>query len=158
GLAAVKVELVQGSRVEALAERRYAPRRPWAFWGPRKTDDEIAVDVGRDVQPALTTGEATIRATATRAPACLRSPHPAARDLTLPDRLTPPGLSILSTQHYAAQGGSGAVVYRVGETSVKDGVQAGDWWSPGQPLPGGGPRDHFALYAIPYTLTSPREI
>jgi murein DD-endopeptidase MepM/ murein hydrolase activator NlpD len=158
GLGVIKVELVQGNRVDTLAERGHAPRPPWAFWGPRRTDDEIAVEVGRDVQPALTTGEATIRVTATRPRAWLRAPDPVVRELTLPVRLTPPSLSILSTQHYAAQGGSGAVVYRVGETSVKDGVKAGDWWSPGRPLPGGGAHDRFALYAVPYTLTNPREI
>jgi murein DD-endopeptidase MepM/ murein hydrolase activator NlpD len=158
GLSSAKVELVQGNRVDSVAERRYAPRAPWAFWGPRQTQDELVVEVGRDVQPALAAGEATVRVTAGRARAWLRSPEPVVRELQLPVRLTPPSLSVLSIQNYAAQGGSGVVVYRTGETSVTDGVKAGDWWSPGQPLAGGGPRDRFALYAVPYTLENPREI
>jgi len=51
---------------------------------------------------------------------------------------------------YGSQGGCEAVVYRVGETSVKDGVKAGAWFFPGFPLPGGGPQDRFALFAVPY--------
>jgi murein DD-endopeptidase MepM/ murein hydrolase activator NlpD len=158
GLASLEVELVQGTRRETLAERHYAPRSPWAFWGPRTTRDELAVEVGRDVQPALAAGEATIHVTAGRARSWLRTPEPVVRELTLPVRLTPPALSVLSIQNYAAQGGSGVVLYRVGETSARDGVKAGDWWSPGTALAGGGPRDRFALYAVPYTLESPRDI
>ena len=41
-----------------------------------------------------------------------------------------------STFHYVTQGGCEAVVYRVGEGAVQDGVQAGDWWFPGFPMPG----------------------
>jgi murein DD-endopeptidase MepM/ murein hydrolase activator NlpD len=44
------------------------------------------------------------------------------------------------------------VVYRVGETAVKDGVSAGAWFFPGFPLPGGGPQDRFALFAVPYDM------
>jgi murein DD-endopeptidase MepM/ murein hydrolase activator NlpD len=42
------------------------------------------------------------------------------------------------------------VVYRVGPTSRRDGVGVGEWWFPGQALPGGGPQDRFALYGVPY--------
>ena len=44
------------------------------------------------------------------------------------------------------------VVYTVGERSVKDGVQAGEYFFPGFPLPGGGERDRFALFAVPYNM------
>jgi murein DD-endopeptidase MepM/ murein hydrolase activator NlpD len=36
---------------------------------------------------------------------------------------------------------------------VKDGVQAGDWWFPGYPLPGGDDQDRFALFAAPYDMS-----
>src|SRR6185369_8192217 len=62
----------------------------------------------------------------------------------------PPTLERLSTQVYVAQGGSEVVTYRVGETAVRDGVQAGNWFFPGYPLPGGGPHDRMALFAMPY--------
>jgi murein DD-endopeptidase MepM/ murein hydrolase activator NlpD len=58
----------------------------------------------------------------------------------------------MSIAVHAAQGGSEAVVYRVGETAVRDGVRAGEWWFPGHPLPGGGERDRFALFAVPYDV------
>ena len=44
----------------------------------------------------------------------------------------------------------------LGEGSVRDGVQSGDWWFPGYPLPGGGKQDRFAIFAIPYDMAEPR--
>jgi murein DD-endopeptidase MepM/ murein hydrolase activator NlpD len=57
---------------------------------------------------------------------------------------------VLSGFHYAAQGGCEAVVYRVGEGAVRDGVQSGAWWFPGYPVPGPDRGQRFALFAIPY--------
>ena len=37
----------------------------------------------------------------------------------------------------------------VGNTSAH---QAGDWWFPGFPLPGGGPLERFALFGVPHDL------
>jgi murein DD-endopeptidase MepM/ murein hydrolase activator NlpD len=67
-------------------------------------------------------------------------------------------LHITSIQTYLAQGGCEAVVYRVGESAVRDGVQAGDWWFPGYPMPGSGKQDRFALFAGPYNLDQPEKI
>jgi len=44
------------------------------------------------------------------------------------------------------------VVYRVGPSAVRDGVQAGDAWFPGYPLPGGDEQARFALFAVPYDM------
>jgi murein DD-endopeptidase MepM/ murein hydrolase activator NlpD len=46
----------------------------------------------------------------------------------------------------------------VGETATRDGVQAGESFFPGFPLPGGGPRDRFALFAVPYDLDDPQRV
>jgi murein DD-endopeptidase MepM/ murein hydrolase activator NlpD len=56
----------------------------------------------------------------------------------------------VSAQHYARQGGSGAVVYRVGDTVARSGVRAGGFEAAGSPLPGGATDARFALYAIPW--------
>jgi murein DD-endopeptidase MepM/ murein hydrolase activator NlpD len=152
GLSELRVELLQGGRRTLLAERRYAPQPAWAPWAPRTTEDAFEVEVGREIQPDLTPGEATIRVTAGRAGTWLRSPDPVVRELILPVRLTPPSLAVLSTHNYVAQGGSGVVVYSVGESAARDGVQAGAWWSPGAALPGGAASERFALYAVPYDL------
>jgi murein DD-endopeptidase MepM/ murein hydrolase activator NlpD len=73
-------------------------------------------------------------------------------------KLHPPSLEVLSTATYASQGGCEAVLYRVGETSVRDGVAAGTWWFPGFPLPGGGERDRFALFSAPYDIDEAQAI
>jgi murein DD-endopeptidase MepM/ murein hydrolase activator NlpD len=70
-------------------------------------------------------------------------------------RLTPPSIQVVSTQTYVAQGGSETVVYRVGDSAVRDGVRAGNWWFPGFPLPGGAKGEHFAFFAIPYDMSTP---
>src|SRR4029078_449681 len=115
-----------------------------SYSGPRSDPAEIPVEVGRETVEGLRAGEATIRVSAERAATWLRHPAPATKELTLPVRLTPPSLQVLSLHTIVAQGGSEAVVYRVGESAARDGVTAGERFFPGFPLPGGGPADRFA--------------
>lgn len=158
GLSALTVELAQGELRTTLEERRHRPRPFWAFWGPRTANDELAVTVGSESLPDLKEGEATIRVTAERATTWLRRPPPVVEELTLPVRLTPPTIQLTSTQIYLAQGGSEAVVYRVGPTSVRDGVRVAGHFFPGFPLPGGGAADRFAFFGAPHDLTDASEI
>ncbi len=152
GLTRVRLEVVQGDRVQVVADKSYVPRPAWAFWGPLTERAEIRADVGVDNVPGLKAGEAVLRAVADRAGTWLLHPAPVVQELKVPVRLAPPALSVTSAQHYVAQGGAEAVVYRVGASSVRDGVRAGEWFFPGYPLPGGGPEDRMALFAIPYDL------
>jgi len=126
GLSRVLAELVQGDRVEKLAEKSYAPPPPWSFGGSGTGSETLTLDIGRDAIKGLKAGPATLRVTAEGAPAWLRHPAPAVKELTFQVRLTPPSLGVTSTFHFARQGGSEAVVYRVGDSSVRDGVQAGE--------------------------------
>jgi len=150
GLSRLRVELVQGDRTELLAERSWSARGPWQFWGPRTARDELRVEVGSETVQNLRAGPATVRVTAERLASWLRHPDPVVESIDLPVKLTPPRLSVLSSQTYVAQGGAEAVVYQVGEDAVRSGVQAGDWWFPGFPVPGGAPGVHFALFGAPY--------
>lgn len=152
GLSGVKIDFVQGDRTETLVAKTYNPASAWAFGGTRTSSDTIRFELGRDVQKNLKQLPATIRVTATRAGSWLRHPAPVVKEIVLPVRLTPPTLAVVSSFTYVSQGGCEAVVYRVGETSVKDGVKAGAWFFPGFPLPGGGPQDRFALFAVPYDV------
>jgi murein DD-endopeptidase MepM/ murein hydrolase activator NlpD len=149
----VTVEVVQGLDVKPVAERSFATHPRWAFWKPR-APARLDVEVGRETVPGLRGGKATIRVTAVRSGSLLRRPAPAVVSLELPVRLAPPSLAVLSGFHYLAQGGCEAVVYRVGDGAVRDGVQSGSWWFPGYPLPAGGgqgdPHNRFALFAVPY--------
>jgi len=152
GLSGLRLEVVQGDRVQVVAEKSFTSRPAWAFGGPRTERGELRAEAGADNVPGLVAGEAVLRAVAGRAGTWLRSPAPVVRELKLPVRLSPPTLSLVSTQHYVGQGGAEAVVYRVGPTCVRDGVLAGEWFFPGYPLPGGGPEHRFALFAVPYDL------
>ncbi len=161
GLSRIVVELVQGERVKQIAERRHEPRPFWAFWGPKVASDEIGFEVGSETVPELEEGSAIVRVTAERAATWLRHPPPAVRELELPVRLTPPKIRVTSSQVYLAQGGSSAVVYRVGPTAARDGVRVAspsaggertEHWFPGYPLPGGAAEERFALFGAPHDL------
>ena len=162
GLSHLKVELAQADRLELLEERDHQPRPFWAFWGPRVTNDEIAVEVGSETMPELTEGEAVIRVTAERANTWLRHPEPVVRELKLPVQLTPPSIRVSSSQIYLAQGGSAVVVYEVGATAAHHGVRVtgpgGDFWFPGYPLPEGTAAERFALFGAPHDLEDSSEI
>jgi len=152
GLTAMRVEFVQGERVQLLIERSYAPIEPWQFWGERVREDQWTAEVGSESVEGIVEGPAIIRVVAERAPTCLRWPEPAVEELTLEVKLRPPTLQSQSSFVYVTQGGCEAVVYSVGESSVEDGVQAGDWWFPGHPVPGDPEGRKFALFAAPYDI------
>lgn len=158
GLTGLKLELIQGERTLVLAEKTFTPRPAWAFWGPLTASQDLTVEVGRATVKDLRGGTLTLRATAARAGTWLRSADATVRELQLPVRLDPPSLELVSSQHYVAQGGAEVVVYRVGETAQRDGVRSGLRFFPGFALPGGGPRDRFALFAVPYDLTDSTQV
>jgi len=158
GLSGLRVEFVQGERVELLEERSYTALEPWQFWGPRTERDQLTVEVGSQTLDGLQEGPAAIRVVADRAKSWLRRPDPTVLGLDLPVKLRPPALQISSIHTYVTQGGCEVVVYRTDATSVVDGVQAGNWWFPGHPLPGGDELDRFALFAAPYDIDDPAQI
>jgi murein DD-endopeptidase MepM/ murein hydrolase activator NlpD len=155
GLTHVKVEIDQGGKTATLADTSYQFGSQFSLWGSKTVRDVLAVEAGRQALPSLAAGPATIRVTAGRAGTWLRHPAPTIEEIILPVQLTPPSLQVTSTQTYVAQGGCEVVTYRVGESSVRDGVRAGSWWFPGYPLPGGGKQDRFAFFAVPYDMEQP---
>jgi murein DD-endopeptidase MepM/ murein hydrolase activator NlpD len=155
GLTHVKVEFYQGDATVTLVDKSYRPSSQFSFWGSKIDRDTLAVEAGRQVMPGLSGGSAAVRVTADRASTWLRHPGSTVKEISLPVRLTPPSLQVTSTQTYVAQGGCEVVTYRVGESAARDGVRAGSWWFPGFPLPGGGRRDRFAFFAVPYDMAQP---
>jgi murein DD-endopeptidase MepM/ murein hydrolase activator NlpD len=153
GLRGLRLELVQGAVVRRLAERKFAPRPSWAFWGPRETEAKLDLDLGAEALAGLAEGEATLRFVVERAPARLFAPAASVVEINRPLRLRPPTIERLSAPNAATEGGAGVVVYRIGAGATRDGVAVGDSWFPGHPLPGAGERDRFALYGVPYDLT-----
>ena len=149
-----------------IEEKTYdeGPRPFYAFWGDRVAEDEFQVPVGLETVRGLKEGEATVRVVAERAGTPLRQGDPVVGELTLPVRLRPPVLSIVSNQHYVQQGGSGAVVYRVGEGALEEGgrhgVMSGDTFFPGQPMPNApnGEGEFFALFGVPWDVDDPNQV
>ena len=147
GVAGVKVVLSQNGRDEVLGEATGTTRPLWKVWAPRDAEKRLEVTLGKKDQPWLVNGEATVRVEATGAGGGMRSASPVIAEQKLPVRVLPPTLSLLSTQTYAMQGGSEAVVYRVGDTAVRHGVRAGKYFFPGADLPG-RQGDKFVIFGI----------
>jgi murein DD-endopeptidase MepM/ murein hydrolase activator NlpD len=147
----LKVELVQGRDVHPVLEKPFESRSRFAFLSAARPE-KLRVDVGRETVQGLHTGEAIVRVTAERPGSLFRTPDPVVAEVKLAVRLAPPALGVVSNFHYLAQGGCEAVVYRVGEGAVRDGVQSGDWWFPGFPMPGPDRQLRFALFALPYDI------
>lgn len=63
--------------------------------------------------------------------------------------LSPPQLAVESGLTYIQRGGSAAVVYRLGEQAVRDGVLVGETFFRGAPLPGDGEGRRAAIFAVP---------
>ncbi len=159
GLGVVRLELVQGERTELLAEQSFPRRGAFALLGgPVTPAAELTATIGTATQAWLTEGEVVLRATAERGAGSLRTVPPVVVEQRLPVRLRPPRLELMSSQHYVRQGGSGVVVFRVGDTAVRAGVSAGTVEATAAQLPGGGAGDRFALYAVPWNLSSADQI
>lgn len=113
---------------------------------------ELKIDLGREVTPEIKPGSLTVEVMVQGRGTRLRTPAPVIVQKTLDVKLDPPALAAMSQFIHPAQGGAEAVVYDVGPTATKDGVQAGDWFFPGFPLPGGAPSQRLALFAVPYDM------
>ncbi len=72
-----------------------------------------------------------------------------AEPLTLPARLRPPQVELLSDQHNIEFGGSMMVAYRVGASAVEDGVRVGERKFPGYPSPA-DTTVHICLFALSF--------
>jgi murein DD-endopeptidase MepM/ murein hydrolase activator NlpD len=155
GLGVVRLELQQGGRTDLLGEQRLPPGSllPAVLGGdPGVAEAALEATIGTDTMPWLEEGDAVLRAVAERSGGVLRRPAPVILERTFAVRRRPPRLELVSTQHYARQGGSGAVVYRVGDTVQRSGVRAGSFEASGFPIEDGGPDERFALYAVPWDL------
>jgi len=153
GLGTVRLELVQGEKSVVLGEQRFPRGSSFSPIRGRLTPKaELSATVGRAHQEWLREGEVVLRATADRVAGPLRSAAPVVVEKRMRVRLRPPRLELESKQHYVREGGSGVVVFRVGEGVARSGVRAGTVESLSYPLPGGGTGERFALFAIPWEL------
>jgi murein DD-endopeptidase MepM/ murein hydrolase activator NlpD len=74
--------------------------------------------------------------------------------------LKKPRIRVASGLTYVSRGGSGAVLYTVGEPAVRDGVTVGSVFFRGYPVPGESPSSdrRFALFAVPTDAPSEPKI
>ena len=149
GLVAVEVELIQGERSWRLSQKTYTPRPFWAFWGAATFEDQWRVQVGKSHQKEILPGAAELRVVSHRADTWFRRPGPTTEVLPLEVRLSPPDLTVEAASAQVTQGGSGAVVYRVGDSASRHGLRLRDREIPGAVLDSGR---GFLIFGVPYDL------
>lgn len=108
--------------------------------------------IGKESHPQLKPGTVTITVVVQGKGTRLRKPAAVVLTKTFEVKLEAPALVSTSSFIHPAQGGAEVVLYEVGPSSVRDGVRAGSWFSPGSPLPGGTPSQRIAMFAVPYDL------
>jgi murein DD-endopeptidase MepM/ murein hydrolase activator NlpD len=121
---------------------------------PGETRREVVLQIplGPAVRPAMRPGKVTVQVVAQARGTWLRTPAPVMVAVSREVRLQPPAITAQSPHIHVAHGGAEVVVYQVGPTSKRDGVQAGKWFFPGFPRPGGRSDERFALFGVPYDL------
>lgn len=143
GLRTLKVTIRQGDKEQTVVDEAYRPPRPQAHveWRP-----------GKQARFPLREGPGVLRVEARNASwGNFFRGKTATLEKEFTARLTPPRVEVLTTQHYVNQGGCDMVVYRVTPPGAESGVQAGDAWFKGFPMPGArDPAVRFALFAYPY--------
>ncbi len=152
GLTELRVRARQKDKYVMVYEATYEPRPVWAFWGPMTSQMAIDLEIDRAKIPNVRGKVLTLEAEAKTAGTFLLKSPTATVAKTLPLRLRPPRVSVQSASIFAAQGGAEVVVYTVASSAIRHGVQAGDWFFPGYPLPGGREGDYFCLFAVPYDM------
>ena len=150
GVEMVRVYLVQNKREVQLGEVQGTVLPPYAVWSKSEEEVTLSYKIGRRAMPEIREGKASIVVYAQPASTWLNQPAAATQVLTLPVRLKPPRIDLMSRDHFVTQGGAGAVRYRVGKTATRHGVTAGKWFFPGYQLPGAAPGEAFAFFAVPY--------
>lgn len=117
----------------------------------------ITGPIGKSTVPQLQSGAATLTVGAARP--VLRGMRQVASNASrsIPVRLTPPRLTVVSTHHYVNMGGSEMVVYRVSPADAESGIRVGDHVYPGFPGTGAGLNDpelRVAFFALLYDQKS----
>lgn len=151
GLYRVATRLVQGEREVDLDERAWEPAAAWKLWATGTTEEVVEVPISASDLEGFGGEDVTVEVSAWRAPSLLRRPGEEIITRSFPLRRSAPRLAVLSSHHYPRQGGAEVVVYRAGEHTVRSGVEAGDRFFPGHPVPG---RDGelFSLFAVPWDV------
>lgn len=149
GLRSLEVSLEQGGQVFPVFSRSFGSR--WHLWSSEPAEVTQELRMGTTHQDGLSDGQATLRVQARN---WRWFGGRTEWEQTLPVRSRPPSLEVLSGLLYVNQGGSELVLYRVSDSAVESGVQVGDYFFPGYPMPGGRPGEYAALFAYPPDVSS----
>lgn len=143
GLRSLKVTVRQGDHEQTVVDETYQPPR-----------SEIHREwrAGKETRLRLREGPGVVRVEARNASwGSFFRGKTTTFEKAFTARLTPPRIELLTTQHYVNQGGCDMVVYRVTPAGAESGVQVGDAYFKGFPMPGAAdPALRFAIFAYPY--------
>ncbi len=149
GLRSLEISLEQEGQVFPVFSQSFDSR--WHLWSSEPAEVTQELRMGTTHQAGLRDGRATLRVQARN---WRWFGGETVWEQTLPVRSRPPSLEVLSGLLYVNQGGSELVLYRVSDSAVESGIQVGDYFFPGYPMPGGRPGEYAALFAYPPDVSS----
>ncbi|OGR51952.1 MAG: peptidase M23 [Desulfobacula sp. RIFOXYB2_FULL_45_6] len=148
GLQQVMVKLSQQGKETVLIDREYAPSG--MYFGPKTSTDSFMVLIDA-VKYGISDGEVVITITVSdnsfRGWGKGNISH-VEKKLIFDSK--PPQVTILSDQHNIERGGSGFILYKIGEDNIKSGVQVGDNFFPGHPGLVENKNVHACFFALNY--------
>lgn len=154
GVARIVVRIEQGDLDRVIFDQSFPTRPAHAFWEAAPDAIELSIPAGAESVEGLREGEATVVATAEGAGTLLRAGPTTSVRWSGPVLLRPPSSSDLSSNTWVSQGGAEAVVYAVGSTAVRHGVEAGRFFFPGYREEALGTGRAFALFVVPHDFDS----
>jgi murein DD-endopeptidase MepM/ murein hydrolase activator NlpD len=72
--------------------------------------------------------------------------------------VVPPRVEVMSREHYINHGGSGLVIYRASEDTLRSGVKVGDYFFPGHKGYFKNPDVYMAFFAYPYNVNADTKV
>lgn len=143
GLKAVRISVRQGEQERVVLERTYDPPR---------AADQLRWEPAQEKGFRLKEGPGRLKVWARNDSwGNFMRGRTATLEKDFTARLVPPRLEVLTTQHYVNQGGCDMVIYKVTPPGTASGVQVGERFFRGFPMPGAhDAATHFAVFCFPY--------
>jgi len=150
GLRSFEVAVSQGGQRRVVLQKQF-PKKTWP-WEAGPATQPLKLSASQLLgTPPLKQGEFELQIVATDQPDLFFWDNTTWEVAKLQFDTRPPQLAILSQQHYIKQGGCEGILYSVSSDAVRSGVQVGDKFYKGYPVPGSSsPGERVCIFALAY--------
>ena len=147
GICAVDGQLSQNGKSVNLYS--YTNTQDGIWTSSKKFTADLNLNPAAEAMTAMQEGDANLKITVKN---CALFNNTTELTVALKLDLTPPRVSLTSTQHYINQGGADVATYTVSDDATWSGIRIGKHEFMGYPIPGGAPNARFAFFVYSYEL------